>query len=150
MARVSKAERDQATRFIKESLQGKIKSIEEDPEISDLRDRARELVLEEVQYEATLKRAEDLSEEIKALDKTREELIDGLKKALGRNKNHDWRWDYETGIRETTEVKFLELLEEHPLGSDLRRLKDEAKEVERKVFMQTTHEDLADLVRELS
>lgn len=143
MARVSKSDRQQAVRYIKKSLEGTIEGIQ---------DRNRE------EFDYIRQQVSEGIEDEYGFDRIVEEIVfhrqivDDLEKELASifyDPNN--RWSSPSLVRDKMVNAEAETrISETVPGALINVLRKEISDVERKVFLATTHEELVEIIKELS
>lgn len=143
MARVSKSDRQQAVRYIKKSLEGTIEGIQ---------DRNRE------EFDYIRQQVSEGIEDEYGFDRIVEEIVfhrqivDDLEKELASifyDPNN--RWSSPSLVRDKMVNAEAETrISETVPGALINVLREEISDVERKVFLATTHEELVEIIKELS
>lgn len=147
MARITKADRDEATKFIIESLRKRKAEVEtlNKESLDKAAERARKRVDRELKYTATLEHCTKLRNEITTLEA---ELNDKLKAQHGFP---DTRYYSMSAMFADLVVNAVEEEQQKSApGRLIAEYENRAAQVRREVFLATSHEDLVAVVRKLS
>jgi len=152
MGRISRADREQAEDYIRQSLYQKITDLEQTPSVLAAKTKALEALNKKVKYTETETHMESIQQEIDELIDQRNVLRDARNKRI---KNLGWqdknyRWDYEDEWKFQKQKAVDAALENSDEGDQIRELKGQLTGVGKKIFLATSHESLAVLVEELS
>jgi hypothetical protein len=145
MARISKADRLQAEQFIRESLKSKIDKLAGNPGIVKARQKAMKAHDKHIGYTQIKEQIEAHREEIA-------ELVELLEKSIKEYSWNPsgWSWDYDKEYQRQLEEVGKAAEADTLDGKEIAELEGQLRDVSKAVFLATTHEDLAELVRELS
>lgn len=138
MARISRADREQAQRFILEAINAKVSKLSDDPQLKACYDQAKRSVEHETGYTKKMEKAKKLRDQADKLEKE-------VKEAVG--------CDYGSPAREygiMVNEHYKELIADVPAHLEIEALNEKKREVAKRVFMATVHEELAALIQELS
>jgi hypothetical protein len=147
---ISKADRTAAEGFIRQSLTAKLIELNESEYMGNMRKEAKEEVDKAIEYSKTLKKAKLLKTRMDKLAVERDELLGKLDELLGKSSKSGWRWERAGAFEEAVEAQLVADLRDSELGEDILYVKNRLSSLSKTVFLATTHEDLADLVREMS
>ena len=148
MARVSNAERTQAAEYIKRAIRADLAQVREefDPKIQAMREAVRAEVDKETGFSKIRKRIKKYEDQIA---KFRDQIA-AMEEELGIAVGYESGWGNtrEKSFEAMVTEKFDALFDESEIGAVINALKEELAGVDQEVFLATTHEDLASLVRE--
>lgn len=144
MARISKADREQATRIIRKHLQEKIEGWERanGDIMQEFLKAAQEQVRKETQYDKTIKRLEKLAQQAKEINREMDLQKKALRERLGCG---EYCYDVESVLEKQIKARQKALLTlRFPELGEMGKRKDGVAD---EIFLMTTHEELASFVK---
>lgn len=138
MARITQKEREEASGYIKQTIKEKIEEVEVryGPELERLREEAAEQIEDEYQIQHRLDMIMDHKLEVERLEKELCQLLE-CSRPYQASEYRD----------KLVEARAQALAFHTDVGTELRTLRNRLSKVGRDVFLATTHESLAAMVR---